>query len=125
MFLHTHAGYSYYKVPVAYGTQLVEGSVAKTCKENGMMAVCFGPAGYTHNSAQCRETSLQASSLNSFSKLICNGNTAANCPVLDGIFVYMKNWDGSDCGNVKGSHCVQGTSYVSQPEHPYFAFCLL
>jgi hypothetical protein len=36
--LHTHDGYNYYKVPVAHGTKMVEGSVAETCKGNKMMA---------------------------------------------------------------------------------------
>jgi hypothetical protein len=50
---------------VDYGIKLVEGTVADTCKESGMMAVCFGDSGWKYNSAQCRETSMKPSTCSS------------------------------------------------------------
>ena len=102
---------------------MVEGSVAETCKRNKMKAVCYRP-GSENNSAKCKVSSLGSESLIAISKLICNGQYATECPKTEGIFVSMKNWHGSECGNIKGTYCVEGKNFVSGPNNPYFAFCI-
>ena len=101
-----------------------------TCELHGMRAVCFGSSGCKFNSGRCKETSLKPKScgtgnVNALSKIICDGKSAENCPQLEGMFAYMYNYGNSECGVAKGSHCVSGKDFVSSPETPYHAFCVL
>jgi len=128
-FLHKADGLSFYKMPVRYGTKMVEGSVPTTCEMFGMRAACFGPSGCHYNSDRCRETSLPTECtggpLHALAAAICSGQSWSNCPKLTNMFIYMNNWSGNaECGNVDGIYCTTGGNYVSTREKPYYAFCV-
>jgi len=128
-FLHKADGLSFYKMPVRYGTKMVEGSVPTTCEMFGMRAACFGPSGCHYNSERCRETNLPTECtggpFHALAAAICSGQSWSSCPKLNNMFIYMNNWSGNaECGNVDGTHCTTGGNYVSTREKPYYAFCV-
>ena len=128
--LYSKDGLGYYKVPVAYGTRLIEGSVAATCENLKMKAVCWGAAGCSFVSSRCMVSPINTDCTNSMtvlSKLICNGNyPGPKCPQMEGMFNDMKAFSGGyECGNVKGVYCARGKQFVSSKETPYYAYCIV
>ena len=46
------------------------------------------------------------------------------CDELEGLFSYMNNWFGGECGNVAGTWCAEGNNYVAgENGAEYFAYC--
>ena len=128
--LYSKDGHSYYKIPVAYGTRLEEGAVADTCEAFKMKAVCYhGAAHCRYSSSRCKESPLTtgcANSMRALSKLICNVLVhPEECPQLEGMFTYMKEWSGSECGLLDGDFCKKGKEYVSSKKTPYYAHCIV
>ena len=128
--LYSAEGFRYYRVPVADGVRLTSEVVVATCKEHDMMPACFRPSTCSspHISDKCMETPLKncGSSTQAISQLICDGKSAQTCPKTQDMFTYMYgNSSMYACGNVDGSHCVNGNSYVSSNSRPYYAFCVL
>ena len=124
--LYSSNGQTLFKVPVAYGTRLSEGSVPDTCEGAGMKAVCQGQAGCQFNSARCKVVSIETTCgniLNKLANLICDGNHPSKCPQLEGVFNYMNNWIGSEYGHVGGTSAV-GNKFVSSSGTPLFAYCV-
>ena len=124
-------GYEFYKVPVANGTALIDGSVAKTCEKVNMTAVCNGGFDTTcpGNSHTCLVTDISIGCGNSvmdeLSKHICNENDPRNCIKLEGVFSYKKGWFGGECGVVNGSYCALGKNHVSGESVVYHALCVV
>merc|ERR1712098_444249 len=89
-------GVQYYGIPVAKGTTLTEVVDFELNCGNPMLGLA---------------------------KKLCEGNNPRNCPEMNGLFNYMKDWSG-ECGVVNGTWCAQGNSYT--PENPpvYYAYCV-
>ena len=61
--LHSDHLFDYYKVKIAPGTRMVQGSVRTTCESAGMKAVCSGPGFCVrYNTAHCVNTPLSEAS---------------------------------------------------------------
>ena len=58
-------------------------------------------------------------------KALCGDGDPRKCPKLWGVFVFMHNWSGGECGAKEGSFCVAGKSTVSSPENTAYALCAL
>ena len=59
------------------------------------------------------------------SKKLCSGKSPVNCPKLNGMFNYMKNWrrgGGGECGVVNGVSCAPGKNHVAG-NGDTFAYC--
>jgi len=153
--LYSAGGYSYYSVAVAEGVTLVEGAVAQTCSEAGLEAVCSGPTDCRWTDTNyCLVTPLSDDCHNPLGPIagaICDqsrmseNNTTGTatgtgagqgesgrqrsqqCEETEGLFSYMNDWaGGSDCGNVEGIWCADGSNYVAgQNGAEYFAYCAL
>ena len=129
---------------MADGQRLVEGKVAETCAANGLRAVCWGPVGneYT-DTTKCLVTPLSTPHIMSvrvnnilltitfptlrttLAKKVCPETpNSKNCPQLEGVFSYMKNYSGGECGKVGPTACAKGKDYVSGPEKRYYAYCV-
>jgi len=137
--LHKEEQYEYYKVPVARGTRLTEGKVALTCDSVGMKAICSGPSSCKYSdTSKCIITPLSTNCNNPMyplSKVICDGSKPRNCPQFEGVFSYMKNWYGGECGRVGSDWCANGDDFVAgstevspgQEELPeaetYYGYC--
>jgi len=124
-------GAKYYGIPVAEGTTLTEGVVPDTCDAVGMKAVCTGDSSCRYYSARCQVVDLEdftsscGNPMWGLAKKLCGGNTMPrNCPEMNGLFNYMKDWAGSECGVVNGTWCVSGKNYT--PDNPpyYYAYCV-
>jgi len=115
--LHKEEEYEYYKVPVARGTRLTEGKVAETCDSVGMKAICSGPSSCKYSdTSKCIITPLSTNCNNPMyplSKVICSGSKPRNCPQFEGVFSYMKNWYGGECGRVGSDWCANGDDFVA------------
>ena len=59
------------------------------------------------------------------SESLCTASewSSGNCPQIQGLFSYMKNWGGSECGVVGTSWCAPGKDYVAGPGKEYYAYC--
>jgi len=129
--LYSDNEFSYYKVPVSNGTKLVEGTVSITCERVGMEAVCTGPAGCQYNSASCVITPMSSicnDPMRPLAEILCDGNFVQKCSIFDGVFNYMYNWRGSECGAVDGTSCVTGNGYTSGEmrkgrKRIYYGYC--
>jgi hypothetical protein len=126
--LYTDADLNYYKVAVANGTRLLEGSTVDTCKAAGMNAVCPGSSTCSYNSPLCMVTPLSTPGctyLASISKQICN-YVPKQCPEVDRLFVYMNTWSSGELGRVGSSYHAYGKDYVSgDGEQAFYAFCVI
>lgn len=115
--LHKEEEYEYYKVPVASGTRLTGGKVALTCDSVGMRAICSGPSSCKYSdTSKCIVTPLSTNCNNPMyplSKVICSGSKPRNCPQFEGVFSYMKNWYGGECGRVGSDWCANGDDFVA------------
>jgi len=118
----------YYGIPVAKGTTLKEGVVANTCEAVGMRAVCSGDSSCSYYSSRCQVVDFESQYCTypmwGLAKKICGGNKRPNeCPEMNGLFNYMKNWAG-ECGVVNGTWCARGDR--TTPENPpvYYAYCV-
>ena len=47
------------------------------------------------------------------SKLLCYGSKPRNCDQFEGVFSYMKNWHGGECGSVGYDWCANGDDFVA------------
>lgn len=103
-------------------------STSTVCEKLGLRAVCRGPSGCSRNDEyMCQVTPLSTTCGNimrGISEAICDGETNANkCAKLEGVFQYMKGFDGSDRGVVGGIY-VQGSQHTSgDGDKAYYAFC--
>ena len=69
------------------------------------------------------------------SKLLCSGSKPRNCEYFEGVFSYMSNWYGGECGRVGYDWCANGDDFVAgtlkaspgqtlkKPE-VYYAYCV-
>ena len=59
------------------------------------------------------------------SEILCNGVHPQHCDPLEGVFNYMYDWEGGECGSVDGSWCAWGREYTagSKPEETYYGYC--
>ena len=131
--LHTDSQYKYYKVPVSNGTRLREGKMADTCEEMAMKAVCSGPSDCKFSSSRCQVTPLSTNCLNPLyplSKVLCSGSNPPNCPQTEGLFSFMSNWFGGECGRVGKSWCAKGDDFEAGALESssgkvglYYAYC--
>ena len=51
------------------------------------------------------------------------GTGPLGCPWFDGVFNYMKNWHGGECGRVGRDLCAKGNDFVSTSETTYYGLC--
>ena len=128
-------GAKYYGIPVPRGTRMTEGAVADTCEAAGMRAVCAGDSNCRYSSSRCEvvhfETKHCGYTMYGLAKKVCGENTAAeDCPRMDGLFSYLKGWEGGECGLFsgqkmpKGLYCVRGNSFTSGNPVPFYAYCV-
>ena len=118
--------YRYCKVGVKPGTTLKGGSVAQTCREVGMEAVCSGDQSCKFYSPECVVTPLSNkcySPLLPLSYKICNGRQPGECPALEGVFSHMKGLSGGECGVVGKTWCAKGNDITAQFNKQHFAYC--
>merc|ERR1711973_310096 len=132
--LYSDNEFSYYKVPVSNGTKLVEGTVQFTCEKVGLKAICFGTEGCENTDTEkCIVSPMQASKYSCISamfplaKILCGVDSLSKCSQFEGVFNYMRNWWGSDCGVVDGSYWATGKYYTSGEmrkgrKRTYYAF---
>jgi len=121
-------GAKFYGIPVAEGTTLTEGVVADTCEAVGMRAVCPGDSSCENYSARCQVVDFESSYCEDpmwgLAKKLCGGHrNPRNCPEMNYLFIYMKDWSG-ECGNVNGDWCGWGNSYTSGNPTLYYAYCV-
>jgi hypothetical protein len=114
-------------MPIAKGKTLVEGTVADTCEEAGMRAVCSGPSGCEYNSDRCVAIPLESAAstacntpMYGLSAKICNGKHPRQCPELDGLFNYKSNYPFGEVGIVGGSFAY-GNKIVAGD---YYGYCI-
>ena len=121
------------------GTRLEEGKVADCWEEVGMAAVCSGPPYCRHSSKRCLVTTLSTDCNNPMyplSKILCGGSNPRNCPLFEGVFSYMANWYGGECGRVGYNWCAYGdefvagtleapSSMVQEKAAVYYAYCAM
>jgi len=115
--LHQDSEFEYFKVAVSNGTRLLGGKVSETCEEVGMKAVCSGGESckYT-NLDKCVVTPLSTDCNNPMyplSKLLCNGEKPRKCDEFEGVFSFMHNWYGGECGRVGYDWCANGDDFVA------------
>ena len=127
--LHSSNDYNYYKVPAASGTRLLEGVVADICKEAGMDAVCVGDASCSYSSNRCMVTPFSSfCSLQQFlqpiSEHICKYTDPRQCQELEGLFIYVNDWSGSEAGVVGASLPAVGKHHVARDSNT-FAYCVV
>jgi len=112
-FLGATNDHKYLKVPVS--GVMSSTAVAAACEAAGYKALCSGPAGCQYNDENCVDTAESSSCSNPMqgvSKLICNGQNPNSCAPLDGVYNYMKTWQGhSGCGVEGGSWCSNGSQF--------------
>ena len=93
-----------------------------------MRAVCNGDSSCQWFSGRCDVVALEptchAPMYGLSAKLCGRGKTPKECPQLEGLFNYMNNRVGGECGTVGGGWCVEGKSYVSGKTATYFAYCI-
>ena len=111
------------------GTKLIEGAVADTCEAAGMRAVCAGDYSCQYSSNRCEVVSFESSvcgdAMKGLAEKVCGEEKlAADCPQLDGLFSYIHEWDGGECGVVDGQRCVPGTNSTSGNHDIYYAYCV-
>ena len=127
------------------GDRLEEGKVSETCTKAGLRAVCPGPDDCRYNNnTDCLLTPLSQDCYNPMSVIraedilltdlptpryqlaekLCN-TKPKNCPQMEGLFSYMKNWPGGECGKVGHSFCARGKNLVSSSETTYYGYCVL
>ena len=120
-------GYEFFKVPFSNGTTLGQGSVAETCANAKMKAVCNGDSRCPENSGSCSVTPLSSACgncvLDELSKRICNHYDPRNCKELEGVFSY-NGLSGGECGIVNGSYFSHGKTYVSGDPDVFHALCV-
>ena len=48
-----------------------------------------------------------------------------NCDPMEGLFNYMHEWSGGECGNVNGLTCAKGNEFVAgtEEEEMYYGYC--
>eukprot|EP00092_Neocalanus_flemingeri_P028576 GFUD01031032.1.p1 GENE.GFUD01031032.1~~GFUD01031032.1.p1 ORF type:complete len:911 (-),score=155.86 GFUD01031032.1:100-2832(-) len=118
--------FRYCKVGVKPGTTMSEGSVAQTCREVGMEAVCSGNQRCKYSSSDCVVTPLSTkcfAPMYSLSKRICSGRQPRECPALKGVFSHMTGLSGGECGVVGNTWCAKGNDFTAQNNSHYFAYC--
>jgi len=120
-------GRRFYGVPIAAGTTIVEGAVPDTCQAAGMRAVCTGDSSCKWASARCQVVDFEDAAgcgnpMYGLSKKLC-GKTHTDCPQMDGLFNYMKNWHGGEYGTVSGAY-VLGKEHTSGNGKTYYAYCI-
>ena len=95
-----------------------------------MRAVCAGNSACRYSSGRCDVVELKSSTgcgnpMSGLSVKLCGSGKYPNtCPQMEGLFNYMNNWSGGECGTVGGGWCVEGKSYVSGKTATYFAYCI-
>ena len=82
---------------MARGRTLTEGTVADTCEDAGMKAVCNGDSRCSHYSARCQVVDLESAhcgyAMYGLAQKLCgSGKNPRQCPQMDGLFNYMKSW---------------------------------
>eukprot|EP00092_Neocalanus_flemingeri_P056570 GFUD01067085.1.p2 GENE.GFUD01067085.1~~GFUD01067085.1.p2 ORF type:complete len:468 (+),score=85.48 GFUD01067085.1:907-2310(+) len=118
--------FRYCKVGVKPGTTMSEGSVAQTCREVGMEAVCSGNQRCKYSSSDCVVTLLSTkcfAPMYSLFKRICSGRQPRECPALKGVFSHMTGLSGGECGVVGNTWCAKGNDFTAQNNSHYFAYC--
>ena len=124
--IYEDQSFKYCKVGVKPGTTLRFGSVAETCREVGMEAVCSGNQHCKYSSSDCVVTPLSTkcySPMHSLSRKICKGKHPRDCPALEGVFSHMKGFSGGECGVVNNTWCARGNAITAQNTGQYFAYC--
>eukprot|EP00092_Neocalanus_flemingeri_P065531 GFUD01079705.1.p1 GENE.GFUD01079705.1~~GFUD01079705.1.p1 ORF type:complete len:1036 (-),score=190.52 GFUD01079705.1:69-2795(-) len=124
--VHEDESFRYCKVGVKPGTTMSEGSVAQTCREVGMEAVCSGNQRCKYSSSDCVVTPLSTkcfAPMYSLSQKICNGRQPRECPALEGVFSHMTGLSGGECGVVGNTWCAKGNDVTVQNTRQYFAYC--
>merc|ERR1712018_1126314 len=97
-------------VPVGAGLMLTSTAVVATCRVAQMEAVCPGPSSCSFtDTSKCLELPLEndvcGNAMHGVAKAICNAYPSG-CPQMDGLFNYMKDWNGdSACGVVNKDWC--------------------
>ena len=134
--LFTSGNFNYYKVKVADGTQMVEGSVLKTCQEAGLIPVCPGSSTCRQSTPECFITPLVTNGctysegfLSSVSEHLCE-LPPYQCPPINNMFVYSYGWNPyqgvpQEVGVVGPNYPAHGRQYTSEDEgQHYYAFCV-
>merc|ERR1711953_742854 len=90
-------------------------AIAAACEAAGYKALCSGPGGCQYNDEHCLVTaeSFQCGNpMLGVSKLVCDGESPNSCPELEGVYNYMKGWNGgSGCGVEEGRWCSSGADF--------------
>ena len=66
---------------------------------------------------------ISSGSKNTLTKALCGNADPKKCPEIWGVFNYMPNWPGGECGVKNGSFCVSGKNTIASPVNTYYALC--
>merc|ERR1711953_1456012 len=98
-------------------------AIAAACEAAGYKALCSGPGGCQYNDEHCLvtpESSGCGTPMSGVSQLLCN-TYPNSCPEFEGVFNYMKTWNGySGCGVENGQWCSNGSNFSDK-----LALCVL
>jgi len=115
--LYADQQYAYFKAIVPDGITLTEGKVHETCQLYNMEAVCYGDASCSYtDTSRCVVTKISTdcgSPPRRLSAVLCNESDPTNCPQLQGLFNFLNDWYGGECGIVGSTWCVKGKDYTS------------
>ena len=91
--------------------------------EGGVLLTLTPHCKYSSNICKVTPLSTNCNNpLDPLSKLLCSGDRPLNCPQFEGVFSYMSNWVGGECGRVGSRWCARGDDFVSGVK-VYYAYC--
>merc|ERR1719481_303127 len=123
--LTSDSTYEYYKVPIPWGTTLVNKAITTTCDEAGMAPLCYENR-FPHKVEGCILTDKGGRSMYDMAEFLgCTGNSAGirQCEKLHGIFTVITGWSHGACGVTKYDFCARGKTYTSSHRFQYWALC--
>merc|ERR1711953_459944 len=113
--------HKYFKVQVS--GVMSSSAIAAACEAAGYRALCAGPDGCQYNDEHCLvtpESSGCGTPMSGVSQLLCN-TYPNSCPEFEGLYNYMKTWNGySGCGVENGQWCSNGSNFSDK-----LALCVL
>ncbi|XP_078661735.1 uncharacterized protein LOC144905815 [Branchiostoma floridae x Branchiostoma belcheri] len=116
-FVIKYLGYDYFKVPAT--GPMSSANVKVTCERAGYVTPCPGTRDCPRSSADCVLTGLIECGwpMLEVSQVLC-GTDPRYCPALDGVYIFMANYQSGSSHGVENGVNVHGNDYYDR-----FAFC--
>jgi hypothetical protein len=113
--------HQYFRVPVTGA--MTSAAIADACVAAGYKALCSGPEGCGYNDDNCLitpEATSCSNPMHGVSTIVCN-SSPSSCPEFEGLYNYMKSWNGGvGCGVENGRWCSTGSEFTDKD-----ALCVL